>query len=103
MFKIMMFYFEGYFHIENNLKKAMQKYEPAKIAYILLKKEILSRVNYYILKTLIKVPSSYQSSVLLELLKRDVQFFPKYQKLIGLIRTKKYLRHIFDSTRSDIG
>ena len=81
----------------------MQKYEPARIAYILLKKKILSRVNYYIIKTLKKVPSSYQSSVLLELLKRDVQFLPKYRKLIGLVRTKKYLRHVFYSTRSDIG
>ena len=82
---------------------AMQKYEPARIAHILLKKEILSRVHYNILKTLKKVPSSYQSSVLLELLKRDVQFLPKYRKLIELVRTKKYLRHVFHSTRSDIG
>ena len=81
----------------------MKYYEPAKIAYVLLKKEILSRVHYNILKTLKKVPSSYQSSVLLELLKRDVQFLPKYRKLIGLVRTNKYLRHIFYSTRSDIG
>ena len=81
----------------------MQIYEPAKIAYILLKKEILSQVNYNIFITLNKVPSSYQCSVLLELLKRDVQFFPKYRKLVVLVRTKKYLRHIFYSTRSDIG
>ena len=81
----------------------MQKYEPAKIAYILLKKEILSRVNYNILISLNKVPSSYQCLVLLDMLKRDVQFLPKYRKLIGLVRTKKYLRHIFYSTRNDIG
>ena len=81
----------------------MQKYEPAKIANILLNKEILSRVNYNILKTLKKVPSSYQSSVLLDLLKRDVQFLPKYRKLVGLVKTKKYLRHVFYSTRSVIG
>ena len=81
----------------------MQKYEPAKIAYILLKKEILSRVNYNILQTLKKVPSSYQYSVLLDLLKRDVQFLPKYRKLVRLVKTNKYLRHVFYSTRSDIG
>ena len=82
---------------------AMKKYGSAQIAYILLKKDILSRVNYYILKTLKKVPSSYQASVLLELLKTDVQLLPKYRKLTGLVKTNKYLRHIFHSTRSDIG
>ena len=82
---------------------AMQKNKPTKIAYILLKNKILSRVNYHILTTLKNVSSSYQSSVLLELLKRDIQYLPKYRELIQLVKTKKSLRHVFYSTRSDIG
>ena len=99
----MILFFKGYLHIENNLKMAMQKYKPTILAYILVKKKILSSVNYYILTTLKKVSSSYQSSVLLELLKRDIQYLPKYRELIQLVKTKKSLRHIYYSTRSDIG
>ena len=98
-----MFDVEGYFHIENNLIKAIQKYKPTTIAYILLKNKILSSIHYYILRTLKKTPISYQSYILLELLKRDAHYLPNYLELVEMVKTKKSLRHIYSTTRSDIG
>ena len=80
----------------------MQTYGPAEIAYILLNKELLSPVNNYIMTTLNQVPISYQSSVLLRLLKVDMEHSRKYRNLVHLVRTEKSLRHMY-STRSEIG
>ena len=80
----------------------MQIYKPAKMALYLLKKNMLSPVHYYILTTLNNVSVSYQSSVLLELLQIDIVYSRNYRKLIQLVETEKFLRHIY-SMRSDIG
>ena len=97
-----LFNFKGYHHVENNLKKAMQTYGPAEIAYILVKKQILSPTSNYIMTTLNQVPISYQSSVMLRLLKVDMEHSSKYRNLVHLVRTEKSLRHMY-SRRSEIG
>ena len=80
----------------------MEKYKPTIIAYILFKKNVLGRVHYYIVTTLSNVSASYQSSVLLELLKVDVVYSRNYRKLVQLVKIEHFLRHIY-STWSDIG
>ena len=83
---------------------AMQKYKPIAIAYFLTKKNMFSPMHYYILTTLKNVSFSYQSSVMLELLKRDVENSEdKYHNLVKLVKTEKILRHIHSRKRSDIG
>ena len=82
---------------------AFKKYLPNQIALFLLKKDVLSPMHYHILTTLQNVSVSYQSSVLLEMLKQDVEYLQNYRELIQLVITEKYLlRHIY-STWNDIG
>ena len=83
---------------------AMLKYMPIKISYILLKKKVLSPMNYYILTTLKNVSISYQRLIMLRLLKRDVEEDSnKFRNLVELVKTNKFLRHIYSRIRSDIG
>ena len=82
---------------------AMLKYMPIKISYFLLKKKMLSPVHYSILTTLKNVSISYQCLIMMRLLKRDVEADSKYRNLVQLVKSNKFLRHIYSRIRSDIG
>ena len=80
----------------------MEAYGPGKLASNLTNNGILCPNHYYILRTLKKVSVSYQSSVLFELLKEDLEYLPKYEKFKQLLRSDKSLMHIYSEV-SDIG
>ena len=82
---------------------AMQKYNPIEMSNFLLKNNMLSPMHYYILTTIKNASLSYQCSVMLELLKRDVDEPNKYRNLVQIVKTKKFLRLIHSRFRSDIG
>ena len=93
---------QGYIYLQGKLVKAIQIYGPRKMAYTLFKKRLLCRIHYYIMRTLTKVSISNQSSILVQLLKVDLEYLPKYQKFKQFVRTEKFLMHMY-SKMSEIG
>ena len=93
---------QGYLNVQGKLVKAIQIYGPRKMAYTLFKKRLLCQIHYNIMSTLKKVSISYQSSILVQLLKVDLEYLPKYQKFKQFVRTEKFLMHMY-SKMSKIG
>ena len=64
------------------------------MAIKLYKNRILSPVHLYIMTNFKKVSVSYQSSILFELLKEDLEYLPKYQEFKRFVRTERSLMQI---------
>ena len=92
----------GYLKVQKELVQTIETYGPSKLAFNLMKNRILCPIHYYIITTLKKVSASYQSSVLFELLKEDLDYLTRYEEFKQFVRTEKSLMHIY-SKMSNIG
>ena len=72
------------------------------MADILLKKEILNPVHYYIIGTLKDVSISYQSSVLYKMVNVEFENSMKYQKFKAFVKTESSLK-LISSLLTDLG
>ena len=77
-------------------------YGPIELGDILFFKKILNPIHHSILKTLKKVPKSYQSSVLYKMLIIEFEIASKYLKFKEFVQSMSSLK-LISTIISDVG
>ena len=96
------FFMLEYLHVQKPIQKAIEMYGPIELGDFLFFKKILNPIHYSILKTLTKVPKSYQSSVLYKMLIIEFKFARKYLKFKEFVQSISSLK-IISTIISDVG
>ena len=91
-----------YLHVQKPIQKAIEMYGPIELGDFLFFKKILNPIHHSILNTIKKVPKSYQSSVLYEMLIIEFKFASNYLKFKEFVQSMSSLK-IISTILSDVG